>query len=46
LGDQFYPDSVGSELAKIDTDPAAGGGLSVDAGFFPHGDEWRGRRVH
>ncbi len=27
---QFYPDGVGSWLAKIDTDPAAGGGLSLD----------------
>ena len=44
--DQFYPDGVGSWLAKIDTDPAAGGGLSVDEKFFPHGEEWRGRRVH
>jgi len=44
--DQFYPDGVGAWLAKLDTDPAAGGGLAVDKGFFPHGDEFRGLRVH
>jgi selenium-binding protein 1 len=45
--DQFYPDGVGSWFAKIDTDPAAGGGLSLDEKFFPHGDDvFRGRRVH
>jgi selenium-binding protein 1 len=38
---------VGSWFAKIDTDPAAGGGLSLDEKFFPHGDDvFRGRRVH
>ena len=44
--DQFYPDGVGSWFAKVDTDPAAGGGLTVDERFFPHGDDFRGRRVH
>jgi selenium-binding protein 1 len=44
--DQFYPDGVGSWFAKIDTDPAAGGGLRVDEKFFPRGDDFRGRRVH
>ncbi|MEV0081376.1 selenium-binding protein SBP56-related protein [Saccharopolyspora sp. NPDC050642] len=44
--DQFYPDGVGSWFAKIDTDPDAGGGLAVDESFFPHGAEFRGRRVH
>jgi methanethiol oxidase len=44
--DQFYPDGVGSWLAKIDTDPAAGGGLSLDEKFFPRGQAWRGLRVH
>src|ERR1700757_1055854 len=43
--DQFFPEGVGSWLAKIDTDPAAGG-LRVDERFFPHGDVFRGRRVH
>lgn len=36
--DQFYPHGVGSWPAKLDTDPAARGGLSVDERFFPHGD--------
>ena len=36
---------MGSWLAKIDTDPPAGG-LSLDEKFFPHGTEWRGLRVH
>jgi methanethiol oxidase len=44
--DQFYPDGVGSWLAKVDTDPAAGGGLTIDGGFFPRGDAFRGLRVH
>jgi hypothetical protein len=33
--DQFYPDGAGSWLAKIDTDPHAGGGLRIDDRFFP-----------
>jgi selenium-binding protein 1 len=44
--DQFYPDGVGSWLAKLDTDPAAGGGLSLDEKFFPRGTDFRGLRVH
>jgi selenium-binding protein 1 len=44
--DQFYPGGVGSWLAKIDTDPGLGGGLTVDDGFFVHGDQFRGRRAH
>ena len=44
--DQFYPDGVGSWLAKIDTDPAAGGGLRLDERFFPRGADFRGLRVH
>ena len=43
--DQFYPDGVGAWMAKIDTDPVAGG-LTLDARFFPHGEEFRGLRVH
>jgi selenium-binding protein 1 len=43
--DQFFPEGVGSWLAKIDTDPASGG-LRIDERFFPHGDQFRGRRVH
>jgi selenium-binding protein 1 len=42
--DQFHPDGVGAWMAKVDIDP--GGGMSVDQRFFPHGDEFRGRRVH
>jgi selenium-binding protein 1 len=43
--DQFFPAGVGSWMAKLDTDPSAGG-LTVDARFFPHGDDWRGLRPH
>jgi methanethiol oxidase len=44
--DQFYPDGVGAWMAKLDTDPDAGGGLRIDERFFPHGDDFRGLRVH
>jgi selenium-binding protein 1 len=43
--DQFFPHGVGAWMAKIDTDPS-GGGLSIDERFFPHGEEFRGRRPH
>ena len=43
--DQFYPDGVGAWLAKIDVDTESGG-MALDPDFFPHGDEFRGRRVH
>ena len=43
--DQFYPDGVGAWLAKIDVD-TENGGMTLDPNFFPHGDEFRGRRVH
>jgi selenium-binding protein 1 len=42
--DQFFPEGVGAWMAKIDADPA--GGLTIDRGFFPHGDAFRGLRVH
>ncbi|MFC7340182.1 selenium-binding protein SBP56-related protein [Saccharopolyspora griseoalba] len=42
--DQFYPDGVGAWFAKLDADQR--GGLRVDEGFFPSGEEFRGRRVH
>jgi selenium-binding protein 1 len=42
--DQFYPDGVGAWTARLDADPA--GGLTPDPRFFPHGEEFRGRRVH
>ena len=31
-------------MAKLDADP--GGGVAADPGFFPHGDDFRGLRVH
>ncbi len=43
--DVFYPDGVGAWMAKLDADTVAGG-LVPDIGFFPHGDEFRGLRVH
>ncbi len=41
----FYPDGVGAWMAKLDADVSAGG-LVADAGFFPHGDDFRGHSVH
>jgi methanethiol oxidase len=41
----FYPGGVGSWMAKLDADVASGG-LAADTGFFPHGDDFRGLRVH
>ena len=43
--DQFYPDGVGAWMAKIDVD-VENGGMALDPRFFPHGDEFRGLRVH
>jgi selenium-binding protein 1 len=42
--DQFYPDGIGAWMVKLDAAPA--GGLTIDERFFPHGDDFRGRRVH
>jgi methanethiol oxidase len=42
--DQFYPGGVGAWMAKLDASPD--GGLTVDDAFFPHDEEFRGRRVH
>jgi methanethiol oxidase len=42
--DIFYPDGVGAWAAKLDADP--GGGLATDQRFFPHGEDFRGLRVH
>ena len=42
--DQFYPDGVGAWMAKIDV--GDGGGMALDERFFPHGEEFRGLRVH
>jgi selenium-binding protein 1 len=41
----FYPDGVGAWMARMDVDPSSGG-MEVDAKFFPHGDDFRGLRVH
>jgi selenium-binding protein 1 len=41
----FYPEGVGAWLAKLDADTDQGG-LTADARFFPHGDDFRGLRVH
>jgi selenium-binding protein 1 len=43
--EQFYPDGVGAWLAKLDANND-GGGLRADPRFFPHGDDFRGLRVH
>ncbi|MGY1697681.1 selenium-binding protein SBP56-related protein [Geodermatophilus sp. SYSU D00814] len=43
--DQFFPDGCGSWMAKIDTDPQAGG-MTLDERFFPSGSDWRGLRPH
>jgi methanethiol oxidase len=43
--DQFYPAGVGAWMAKADVDTESGG-LDLDERFFPHGDDFRGNRVH
>ncbi len=43
--DIFYPDGVGAWMARFDADTGSGG-MSLDARFFPHGDDFRGLRVH
>jgi methanethiol oxidase len=43
--DIFYPDGVGAWMAKLDVDTDTGG-LATDPRFFPHGDDFRGLRVH
>ncbi|MEU7202177.1 selenium-binding protein SBP56-related protein [Streptomyces sp. NPDC045470] len=43
--DQFYPDGIHPWLAKLDADPEHGG-LAPDPRFFPHGEDFRGLRVH
>jgi selenium-binding protein 1 len=44
--DQFYPDGVGSWVAKIDVNQETGQ-LALDETFFPTGEQtFRGRRVH
>jgi selenium-binding protein 1 len=41
----FYPDGVGAWAAKFDAD-VENGGLTLDPRFFPHGEDFRGCRVH
>jgi methanethiol oxidase len=41
----FYPEGVGAWMARIDANTETGG-MSVDPRFFPHGDDFRGLRVH
>ena len=43
--DVFYPDGVGAWMTRIDANPDSGG-MAVDPRFFPHGEGFRGRRVH
>ena len=43
--DIFYPDGVGAWMARVDANVETGG-MSVDPQFFPHGDDFRGLRVH
>jgi selenium-binding protein 1 len=44
LDEQFYPDGVGAWMTKLDVHD--GGGIGFDQNFFPHGDDFRGRRTH
>jgi selenium-binding protein 1 len=41
----FYPDGVGAWMTRVDVDTEAGG-MTIDPRFFPHGDDFRGLRVH
>jgi selenium-binding protein 1 len=43
--DIFYPEGVGAWAAKLDADLEVGG-IAADPRFFPHGDDFRGLRVH
>jgi selenium-binding protein 1 len=43
--DIFYPDGVGAWMARFDANVDTGG-LDIDQRFFPHGDDFRGLRVH
>ncbi len=43
--DIFYPDDVGAWMARLDANTETGG-MTVDPRFFPHGDDFRGLRVH
>jgi selenium-binding protein 1 len=41
----FYPEGVGAWMARIDVDPS-GADMKIDPRFFPHGEDFRGLRVH
>lgn len=43
--EQIYPSGIDPWMVKLDADTAHGG-LLVDSGFFPHGTEFSGLRVH
>ncbi len=43
--DIFYPDGVAAWMVRIDADTESGG-MTLDPRFFPHGDDFRGLRVH
>jgi selenium-binding protein 1 len=43
--DIFYPDDLGAWMARLDANTESGG-MAVDPRFFPHGEDFRGRRVH
>ncbi|EUA69074.1 56kDa selenium binding family protein [Mycobacterium xenopi 4042] len=45
MGRGVLPEGVGAWMAKLDADVSAGG-LVPDARFFPHGEQFRGLRVH
>jgi selenium-binding protein 1 len=40
----LYPEGIGAWMARFDA--GGNGGLSLDARFFPHGDDFLGPRVH
>jgi methanethiol oxidase len=41
----FYPHGMGTWMAGIDADTESGG-MTPDPRLFPHGDDFRGLRVH
>jgi selenium-binding protein 1 len=41
----FYPEGVGAWMARFEADTESGG-MALDQRFFPHGDDFRGLRVH
>jgi selenium-binding protein 1 len=41
----FYPEGVGSWMARLDANNDTGG-INPDSRFFPHGEDFRGLRAH